>query len=795
MAGPRVWMVTLMKKSCLAAALALLLLAGCAYGGQVTEETPALPDYEGGLLISELMAKNRATVPAPDGRFRDWVELENRTEEPIELEGFGLSDEAGEIKWRFPAGSIEPGGLMLLFLGGDGETEPALSLSQGESLYLFDGAGREIDSVLCQTDEKDLALARNPDGSFEPSVWPSPGYTNDRAGYEAFAAAHPAPGPLVIEEIVSAGAEGGLTYLDEACDWLELRNLSDGEVELSEFYLSDQGEDYMLWQLPQGRLAPGESLIIFCQEDEPSSREEPFNTGFSLSALRDCLYLSRGTELVDYVSVHDLSLGGSLGREEGRGGFFYYESPSPGEPNQGGMRAVSAMPQSLSPDGVFDGADRVLAELSAPGEIYYTTDGSLPNTDSPRYTGPIELSSTTIIRAAALEEGCLMSRTATFSYFIDEGHSLPVLSLVVDDRQGFDSMYSLGRKGLDIPANLALYDGETGFSRACDVSMKGWTSLSLPKKSMGVSFKGRYGGPLDCDVFGNGVAEYSSLSIRGGQDYTFSIFRNELFQELCLQMSDKALTQESKFCALYINGEYWGLYCLKEDFSRQYYASHAEVSPESVTMLRTPAAMNTDFFTDVVQYCWNNSLVPEENYQHISEQIDIDSFIDWFIIEGYSANTDLQGNVRLFRSTENGNKWAFALYDLDWAFHYSGSDYTVIMEEVGNAGNQLPPLAQRLAANPEFRDRLLRRFAELNATVLSNENVLAEIDRLQALIEDEVPRDRERWGLSTESWYVWVDRLRSFITDNDWDQHNIDQLCRLLHVSAQEREEYFGKAA
>ena len=45
---------------------------------------------------------------------------------------------------------------------------------------------------------------------------------------------------------------------------------------------------------------------------------------------------------------------------------------------------------------------------------------------------------------------------------------------------------------------------------------------------------------------------------------------------------------------------------------------------------------------------------------------------------------------------------------------------------------------------------------------------------------------------SYAQWEASVEKLRSFIIDNNWHQHNIDAICRELHLSAEEREQYFG---
>ena len=137
---------------------------------------------------------------------------------------------------------------------------------------------------------------------------------------------------------------------------------------------------------------------------------------------------------------------------------------------------------------------------------------------------------------------------------------------------------------------------------------------------------------LDYDIFGSDVTEFSSLSIRAGQDYPLAIIRNELFQELCLEMGDNVPTQNSKYCILYINGNYYGIYCLKEDFSKQYYASHKGVNKSDVTMLKSPVALSSAVYQEVYQFCRDNDMTLDENYDYICSVLDIDNVVDWFLI-------------------------------------------------------------------------------------------------------------------------------------------------------------------
>ena len=744
------------------------------------EPTPG-PDYSCLLRISEVMVKNRATL-CVGGLFPDWIELENISGETLSLAGWTFSDAEGAGRHPVPEDSLAPGELLLLPCG----DELGFSLSEGETLLLFAPDGSVQDRLPCEAEESDCSLVRSEDGSFALCAWPTPGYPNNNAGYEAFSVDREESSPLLIDEVMVSNE---LTpIINGKCfDYVELRNGSQEPLTLAGWSLSDSTEDPGRWRFPDSTLAPGERLLLSCDEDsEPSAS----NTGFSLNAVSERLYLfAPDGSLADFVWLHDIPVEGSMGRMEAQKGFFYFTAPTPRAANGEGFRRVSARPEALTAEGVYEGVESVTVTLAAAGEIHYTADGSAPGPLSPLYEGPITLDKTGVIRAIAVEEGAAPSRPASFSYFLNEEHTLPVLSLTVDDRPTFNRIFLSGNKVRRTGANLALYT-EQGceFSRACELRAAGWTSLELEKKSLAVDFKGRYGGDLRCDVFGNGIDRFGSLAIRAGQDYLYTIFRNELFQDLAAEASDAVLTQANRWCVLYVDGEYYGLYCLKEDLTKQFYASHAGVSKESVRNYKTPVIPGTPFYDEILAYAQQNDLTQPEHYQYMCEHLDMDSLIDWMLMESYSCNSDVQGNLRVFSSPENGGKWSFALYDLDWAFYYKGCAFFMVL----NGDSNMPIVLHQLIRNPDFRDRCLRRYAELTQGVLSNEHVLEKIDEYVALLEPEAPRDRARWHKTVKDWYDHVQLLRDFIIDNDWAKLSIERLCTEALIGPEERAEYFG---
>lgn len=790
-------------------ALAAALLPG---GGEGAPEQPAAtarptatpgPDPEelsrgaGQVVISEFMEKNRTTLRDEDGDFSDWIELWNRSDEAVDISGWNLSDRENQLGWTLPEMSLQPGERIVIFASGkdrQGEQlHTGFSLSGDEGVWLRNEYGYLCSSALCADCDGDVSMALGDDGSYGQSLYPTPGYENTAAGWESFQQSLSCESPLIINEAQVYNLN--LAPVNkEYYDWVELKNNSGDTIVLSDYYISDDREDYLKYRLPEVELGPGEFILLYCTSE--ALPEGYYAAGFELNSENEQLYLATAEgELLDSVSLKDIPYLGSFGRMAGENGWFYFSSPSPGSENSGGQRRVAEKPLSLTEDGVYNYIEGMYVELSASGTIRYTLDGSAPTAESPEYTGPIYIDKTTVIRAVNFEEGALPSRTLSLSYIINENHSLPVLSLLTDSPAEFDTMYNAKQKGLELPASLSLYEEDGSFTIACGVSMHGETSLVLPKKNMSVRFRGAYGqSTLNYDIYDGGVTEFTNLLLRSGQDFPISIIRNELSQELCAQATDKVINQRSIYCILYINGEYSGIYSLKEKANEQLYAGIAGVSRDSVEVLEANVSQGSDFYKDVVEFCRFNDMSQEENYRHFCNMFDIDSVIDWLILEGYCANTDLtSGNVRYCRSTENDGKWRLMFYDLDASFSTPASVFMNVLSEYAQQNRQFASFMVPLMDNGEFKDRFLSRAAELMGSVLTVENVMAEIDRLCAIVAPEVERDYARFGGTAADWEWSVEQLKAVLIDYDWQQLNIDNLCELFELSPEEREYYFGE--
>lgn len=806
----------------LLAGLAALTAAGCGNAADAAAQNQSAPDTAvqsepaaapdaavrgeaaPSVRITELLAKNRSVLMDETGAFPDWIELENVSAGEVDLSGFTIADGEDEDGWRFPAIKLAPGERLLIYAdgtknsavasGAQGGAKAAVhvdfSLSEGESVCLFDARGALVDKAECTSAEADAVLSLNADGEWGVTLYPTPGYENSAAGYDAWQeSVTPAP-PLVISEVVTAN----FSVLEQSalgcCDYVEIKNVSAAPVELSEYCLSDDDDELSMWQFPSAELAPGESAIVLCEKGEGEPDEGFFKAGFELNSESEQLYLSRGGKVVDYAFLRGIPYGGSFGRMDGENGWFYFAAPQPYSAKRGGCRRVSAAPETTSADGIFDGVTSMEISLAAPGQIYYTIDGSLPSAESEEYKSPISIDSTCVIRAIAVEDGALPSSALTLSYILNEGHGLPVVSLVSDDPAAFERMYVGKKKDMELSGALSLYAPEGGFTINCGIDMHGETSLEQTKKNMGLRFRGAYGAAsLDYDIYGGGITSFEGLILRAGQDQNDAVIRNELLENLAQQFSDKIFAQRNRYCVLYVNGKYYGLYTLTEKTDTRRYAAERGVSEESVTVIKAPALFDDEYYSEVIRFAQENDLTDPEKYEEFCARVDIDSLIDWLIVEGYSANADIStANLRYARSTEDGGRWSFMLFDLD----------SVLTHPLMAYGNVLKPTAtqnavfvNQLVKNSDFREKFLNRAAEALNGVFSNENVSAEIDRLAAEVAPEIARDFALRDRVYTQWEYSLDMLRDNIVERDWRANCIMRLMEYLPMTAEEAALYF----
>ena len=748
-----------------------------------------------GLYINEFMASNATTICDSFGSYSDWIELYNSTDTDMDISGFGISDNLSQpMKYRFPDGTtIAAKGYLVVFCSGNegmqnGELHAPFGLrSYGEDVVIANRAGRIIDSYSFKNQETDVSMARIPDGAgeFQSNSQPSPGYPNTGAGYSAFDAANRLPlGGVYISEF--GGSTGSV-----ATDWVELHNSTGSAVSLAGYGLSNNPKNPAKWVFPDISIEPGEYLLLYATGSADKAQKKNLKLNFCISSTGEALFFfDPNGKLIDKLSAGRMKSGQSYGRD-GSDNRFYYAEPTPGAQNGKGYEGITQLPAFSVTPGIYDNAVTVAITAGEGETIRYTTDCTTPNASSEVYSGELSISKNSVIRAAAFRDGYLSGDVATATYlFRSDGvnHALPVVTLVTDPDNLWNSktgIYATGdqfdpdaasyadtlksatyyqakfatEEQVDTiwekPAAFSLFDdnGKQVFTQNVGIRIAGSFGRGRAQKGFNVIARKEYGkGSMEYPFFENRpYTEYKAVVLRAGaQDQNRSKIRDELASGLLEGTDINILYQAYRPTVLYLNGEYWGVYFMKEKRNRFFVAQH-ENTENNVDLAigkgfkQRSYGDNSDWVS-LYEYATTHDLSASDAYNYVAERMEVDSFRDYMIAEIYNGNTDTY-NFQYYRL--KGGKWKFIFYDFCWGFQSPGHE--TLAFRMGKTPSDVcsAKLFAAMLQNKGWRDSFCRRFAELLNTAFAPERVSALIEELYGYVEPEIKREREKFNKDT----------------------------------------------
>lgn len=725
------------------------------------------------LVVSELLL-SFSDVPYQGGLW-DAVEIWNRSNKAVDTANWHLSDGKDPYSYALPEQTLAPDERMVIRCS---RTETGFSLSRGETLYLITPNGKWASQILCDGVKLGESVQLMASGDTYTCGGVSLGFENTAAGIEAYEK-NSLPQGLRISELMSANTSYIKGAYGKTWDWIELYNGGTEAVNLQDYTFSTDSSELGAYPLPDKTLKSGEYCVILLSDKDDSYPSGYLRLPVSLSSSGEAVYLSKNGTIADGVVIPALMTDISYGRARGDGRFLCLSAPTPGQKNTGGAE-VSAAPQTLTAQGIYEQSG-VDVTLTGKGKVYYTLDSTVPTANSIPYTGPIHLTSTTVIRAVAIEPGKLASQTLDLTYVINEGHQLPVVSLVTEpdnlwsDEKGICAMgYGASpifpHKGANFwqdwerPITVSLFEKDgVAFSQAAGISIHGAYSRALSVKGFAIAFRDSYGkGYLDFPLFGeDGLDRFESFVLRAsGQDVFKSRMRDVLMTSLIGEHTTVAV-QDYKPVVLYINGEFWGVYYIREKARESYVAGHYNVDQKDV-ILTGANGVDTPEYMDVLYYAHEQDLSQPEHYEYVTSRVDIENYMDYIIAEIYIANPD-NGNIRYFKTTDG--KWTWIMYDTDYGFSSAGQN--TLYEHLNPAGtgsgdNFSTKMINGLLKNPEFKEQFIRRIAWQINNVWTEENVSARIDELESLIAHDMIRDCAKHEKKYSHWQSYVSSLRSF---------------------------------
>ncbi|MGI6687515.1 MAG: lamin tail domain-containing protein [Christensenellales bacterium] len=814
----------------------------------------------GTLVINELCPAPRSGLRDEDDDLSDWVELKNNSDTTIDLSHIALSDnEQRPAKWFFPEGTmIPPKGYYLVFCSGKNRPNPGgyphtnFSLkAEGETVTLSTRQGQMLDRITYENVSMDQSFGRNEDtGAWQVFVIPTPGAPNNAAGFSMAERYLKALNPygVFISEAMSSNDTVIQIAGQPPTDWVEIYNASSQAQDISGWGLSDNIGWPRKWQFPQGTsIWPGEYKVIMMDKSrDPGSNAAALHANHALKrAGGEVVTLSDSSgRVLDRMVLPEIPTDISYGRTLGQEGFFYYDMPSPGAANGPGFIGFAQAPAFSHAGGLYRENISVSIQVPEGVRVRYTLDGSIPTVSvGTDYTGPIEVNDTTVIRARAFAQGLQPSDTITATYVMKTYFSLPVVCLTTDPVELWDGktgMYATG-DGINLlqyekipfsnptpvyrlhgkehrPGYAEMFNSDTGdvvFSQGVTFGLIGQYSLDMPQKSFKVHSRARFGSKyFNAAIFEDRpFTQYKSIVLRvSGNDAVWTRMADGVQSRLVDQIDTTVIHQAWKPVIVYLNGQYWGQYNMRERISRYFVAQHEGLPLDKANDMTILEGNSKPYWGSNEEYRkllkTAKTLSPGTNpddLQYLLDHIDVDNYFDYMIFEAFFANTDT-GNIRYYKIP--GEKWRWILYDLDYGlFNSKANGIRNILNPKGTGvGNQIDnTLIVKLMESPEMRDKFLRRFGEIFQQ-LTTPVMLAQIEECYQLLEPEMNMHFERWAslnlksISSDQpqtvdgcmryWNTRVDRLRNVVKKRPtfcWDQ-----VKEWFNLSDAQMQSYFG---
>ena len=742
-------------------------------------------------LINEFSASNSSVLDDDNGNSSDWIEIYNAGEDSLDLGGYSLTDDPTDsTKYVIPNGTVLGGGEYLIIFAGD-DADPTIGTdlytgfglaAGGEYVGFFDSAG----SLVSEFGEN---------GADYPAQFTdvSYGLTSDVGS----------PNAVSIGDFSSASQ---IVIDTNGSNFDTELGLFDAEGNLLDF--DDDGGNGLQSRIDAGTLIDGTYFIAV------GGFNTQFNDNFSVVssfsgsgnfALNVNGPAINGTIVGSEIDFFSFNVGAATVTTTGVG---FFATPTPGFAN--GLNAVDGVIDSLptvSVDrGFYDEAFTVNVASQAPGAILvYTTDGTQPSLINGIQVQPanstalaqtdVLINTTTSLRTGSFKPNFFNREFTTHSYvFLDDVLTSDVLNYpealtpysnaelrgALLDLPTLSFNYDIEIEDKSTPEQRASIewlapDGSEGFQLDAGINAFGGAFTDFDKKNFRLHFRSVYGAsklefPL-FEGFDEGVTPatetFDQLEFRAG-----SHDRNQRGFGLSNRFVDETLLDaghnvpHGRFVHIYINGEYWGQYHMRERWNDDFLASYYGGEEEDFEAINgninngnsTPNGWSPGDVFDGEGVAWDNinnivadnSLSPSQRFEALSQTVDLEQYVDYMLvwIAGQAENEYRSGG-----SADGSVPYTFYLNDADgWLRDPVDGSGGQGGDKTDNAGpaNILGRLVSEGDAEflTFYADRIQNMF--FNDGPLSVGQSTARLQELIDQVDQSVILESARWSFSGE---------------------------------------------
>lgn len=765
------------------------------------------------VIINEGCNKNFQTIVDEDGDSPDWIELYNAGSQTVNLNSFSLTDNLVYPKmWEFLDVSIAPGQYKTIFCSGKnrmGGIPFQFGLSQTNynpsvgwnthtltTPFQWDGFSNIVlnvcsynntqyteNSVVNQTPTPYAStLVSFVDGSPAACTSPSGSLYNQRPNLKInniqigngtiqnTNTDYPAPYGnwywgarhqilILASELQAAGVVAGplttiafdvVSTIGELYSYVDFSITTTALTELTSAFLPENG-----FQL---------------------------HTNFKIDTQGEPIMLLNPTEeVVSQLVVESPVRDVSIGRYTDGLDVLKWLTPSPAATNNSATTYTDTLisPTFTFSSGVYE--DPFTVNITHPNsptntKLVYTLDGSTPTFNSPVYNVPIPVNTTTVLRAQVYplttDLELLPSDNTVATYLFNVNHTTPIVLITTDQTNlyGPSGIFDNYNSDWLKPAHAAYLTEESGHPLAFETNTAirpdggAGGSRSQPQHSFRLSFAHAALGekPVEYPIIPDrpNRTTFSDVYLRNGSNQYLTLPYKDASQVRMMSEGTSNYYSSYRPASVYINGQYFGLYELREKFNKEYFEVHDGANSDSIELLSLSYFYNLVLraVEGNVDNFWNSydsflALNPSDSiyFTQADNYFDLKHYTDYIIGESWMGNVDWPGNnIKIYRSDKTQNRWRFALIDLELSMQPNGwtscTDNHIRYMLDRDPNIPYINIWLRGITNEAYRNYFINRFADQMNTSYKNEKLQAFEEAFFNGMLPEMPMEYARWG-------------------------------------------------
>ena len=438
------------------------------------------------------------------------------------------------------------------------------------------------------------------------------------------------------------------------------------------------------------------------------------------------------------------------------------------------------------------------------GVIRCTFNGAEPTEDAAEFTEPYVVKRNTVVRCAEFA-GDSVARKSSHTFFINENVGMPVVSISVDPYLMFDPQagyYSQGVRScaepcreanywwdLELPVHVEFFEKGSASAKKdwqidAGLSIIGQWSRYRAKKSVGIKMKSEYqDGRLKYPIFKTRPDDnkFKGFNLRNnGNRFVGDYIEDPVLSSL-LEGSGVDY-QRSRQVVVFYNGEYHGIYDLRERLNEHFIETNYGIDSKQVNMVKhikntiTASGGTVDSYMELLDLIHASDFSTDAAaYNKVTTMMDVGNYADYMAAEIYYHNGDWpDNNVRAWNTADRPFK--FLVFDLDhgfgWDWAVSGFEYmnhnmfSWIRSGGTNKCNGQYCFAEiyiKLSQNADFRRLFVNHSAVMLDYYLTYQRLAEATDLMTSTIpESEMARDMQKYPRNEHSFDKTGATLKSY---------------------------------